>query len=601
MKRSIIIILFLVPGILGLATNGVSVIPEPKEMTLKEGKFTVLPSTRIQSGDKSLQKTVEFFNDYLKVKFGMTLNSGASGNNTIRLQTDAKMAPEAYQLVADAKGIVIRGNNAGVFYGIQTLLQLMTRDKAGNIHVPYVEINDEPRFGYRGLMLDVGRYFYPVDFVKRYIDLMAHYKINRFHWHLTEDAGWRIEIKSHPELTRIGAWRNSTQYGHNPNQQDRIPHGGYYTQDQIREVVQYAADRHITIVPEVDLPGHTMSILATYPHLSCTGIPFTVPETWGIKEEVLCLGNDDAYRLVEDILTELIDLFPGELIHIGGDEAPKRRWKECPKCQARIKDKNLKDEHGLQSYFIHHLDEFVTKKGRSILGWDEILEGGLAPNAAVMSWRGEAGGIEAASQGHRVVMAPNNYMYIDYYQSADHAQEPFNIGGLVTLEHIYGYEPYTPKLTPDQHKYIMGVQANVWCEFIHHPKKVEYMAYPRGIALAEIGWSPASKKNYDSFRERLAGRLADLEKKEVAFRIPEPIGYDKAKIVNGTAVIDLKPSVEGAEIFYTTDGSDPRMYGQKYTGTVRIPLSFEGVNMKCYQRLSSGRISATYTVIAEKR
>ena len=411
-------------------------------------------------------------------------------------------------------------------------------------------------------------------------------------------AGWRIEIKKYPELTKIGAWRNSTQWGHNPTEQDRIPHGGFYTQEQIKEIIQYAADRYITIVPEIDLPGHTMSVLATYPELSCTGGPFRIPETWGIKEEVLCLGNDETYRFVEDVLSEVIDLFPGEYIHIGGDEAPKRRWKECPKCQRRIKENKLKDEHELQSYFIHHLDEFVTGKGRKIIGWDEILEGGLAPNAAVMSWRGENGGIAAAGMGHKVVMAPNNYMYIDYYQSEDYTNEPLNIGGLVTLEHIYSYEPYTPKLTKEQCGYIMGVQANVWGEFIHHPDKVNYMAYPRAMALSEIGWSPAEKKNYADFRERLAGCLAELDRQGVTFRIPEPIGWDKAIVRGGNAIVDLKPSVEGADIYYTTDGTDPRLYGKLYTDTLQLPLSFSGVNIKCYLRLSSGRSSAVYTVVA---
>ena len=294
----------------------------------------------------------------------------------------------------------------------------------------------------------------------------------------------------------------------------------------------------------------------------------------------------------------MIDLFPGEYIHIGGDEAPKRRWKECPKCQRRIKENKLKDEHELQSYFIHHLDEFVTGKGRKIIGWDEILEGGLAPNAAVMSWRGENGGIAAAGMGHKVVMAPNNYMYIDYYQSEDYTNEPLNIGGLVTLEHIYSYEPYTPKLTKEQCGYIMGVQANVWGEFIHHPDKVNYMAYPRAMALSEIGWSPAEKKNYADFRERLAGCLAELDRQGVTFRIPEPIGWDKAIVRGGNAIVDLKPSVEGADIYYTTDGTDPRLYGKLYTDTLQLPLSFSGVNIKCYLRLSSGRSSAVYTVVA---
>ena len=569
-----------------------------QEMVMGEGSWDVSADTRINYSNDALTKTVSLFNNYLDGRFGVTLKKGSKGKNAIHLQIDKKMPLEAYSLVVDDKGVTIKGSEAGIFYGIQTLQQLLVDKGNGCIQLPYIMINDEPRFGYRGLMLDVARYFYSVEYVKEYIDLMARYKINRFHWHLTEDAGWRIEIKKYPELTKIGAWRNSTQWGHNPTEQDRIPHGGFYTQEQIKEIIQYAADRYITIVPEIDLPGHTMSVLATYPELSCTGGPFRIPETWGIKEEVLCLGNDKTYRFVEDVLSEVIDLFPGEYIHIGGDEAPKRRWKECPKCQRRIKENKLKDEHELQSYFIHHLDEFVTGKGRKIIGWDEILEGGLAPNAAVMSWRGENGGIAAAGMGHKVVMAPNNYMYIDYYQSEDYTNEPLNIGGLVTLEHIYSYEPYTPKLTKEQCGYIMGVQANVWGEFIHHPDKVNYMAYPRAMALSEIGWSPAEKKNYADFRERLAGCLAELDRQGVTFRIPEPIGWDKAIVRGGNAIVDLKPSVEGADIYYTTDGTDPRLYGKLYTDTLQLPLSFSGVNIKCYLRLSSGRSSAVYTVVA---
>lgn len=578
-----------------------SVIPMPKEMVMGEGTMKISSDTRISVSDGALARTVTLFNEYLQGRFGFMLKNGNGGKSSIRLQLDKKMPTEAYSLAVNEKGVTIRGNEAGIFYGVQTLQQLLVSVGNGDILLPYSTINDEPRFGYRGLMLDVARYFYPVEYVKEYIDLMSRYKINRFHWHLTEDAGWRIEIKKYPELTRIGAWRNSTQWGHNPAEQDRIPHGGFYTQEQIKDIIRYATERYVTIVPEIDLPGHTMSVLATYPDLSCTGGPFTVPETWGIKEEVLCLGNEKTYRFVEDVLSEVIDLFPGEYIHIGGDEAPKRRWKECPKCQQHIKLHQLKDEHELQSYFIHHLDEFVTKKGRKIIGWDEILEGGLAPNAAVMSWRGENGGIAAASMGHKVVMAPNNYMYIDYYQSSDHASEPLNIGGLVTLEHLYSYEPYTPKLTKEQCSYIMGVQANVWGEFIHHPDKANYMAYPRAMALAEIGWSFADKKDYDGFRKRLSGCLVDLDREGVTFRIPEPIGWDNAVVVNDTAIIDLQPSVGGAQIYYTVDGTDPRLHGKLYTSILQIPLSFSGVNVKCYLRLPSGRSSAVYTVTTDNK
>lgn len=527
-----------------LPCNAQSVIPMPKEMVVGKGFWDVSADTQINYSNDVLTRTVCLFNNYLDKRFGLTLKKGVKRKNTIYLLLDMEMPSEAYSLVVNDKGVIIRGSESGIFYGIQTLQQLFVDKGNGRIQLPFVLINDEPRFSYRGLMLDVARYFYSVEYVKEYIDLMARYKINRFHWHLTEDSGWRIEIKKYPELTKIGAWRNSTQWGHNPTEQDRIPHGGFYTQEQIKEIIQYAADRYVTIVPEIDLPGHTMSVLAAYPNLSCSGGPFLVPETWGIKEEVLCLGNDETYRFVEDVLSEVIDLFPSEYIHIGGDEAPKKCWKECPKCQQCIKENKLKDEYELQSYFIHYLDEFVTGKGRKIIGWDEILEGGLAPNAAVMSWRGEKGGAIAAEMGHKVVMSPNNYMYLDYYQSEDYANEPLNIGGLITLEHIYGYEPYASKFTKEQCAYIMGVQANIWGEFIHHPDKMNYMTYPRAMALSEIGWSPAEKKDYASFRERLAGCLAELDRQKITFRIPEPIGWNKVVISKGEAIVNLKGSVK---------------------------------------------------------
>lgn len=596
MKKQTVCALIVWLSIPCFAQPRLSVVPAPKEMQTNSGVFILSEATRLQWNDRSLEKTAALFNDYLKSRFDLALRRGASGRNTIRLQLDKEMPPEAYRLTIDRQGVTVRGSEAGVFYGIQTLRQLIAANPDRSIALPYVTVDDAPRFGYRGLHLDAGRYFYPVEFIKRYIDLMSQYKLNRFHWHLTEDAGWRIEIKKYPELTRIGAWRNSTQYGHAPTEQDRIPHGGYYTQEQIKDVVRYAADRQVTIVPEIDLPGHTMAVLACYPHLSCTSGPFTVPETWGIKDDVLCLGNDDTFRFVEDVISEVIDLFPGDYLHIGGDEAPKSRWKACPKCQQRIRENNLENEHGLQSYFIRHLDKFVTGKGKSIIGWDEILEGGLAPNAAVMSWRGEAGGIAAATLGHRVVMAPNNYLYLDYYQSAHRENEPLNIGGLVTLEHLYRYEPYSGRLTPEQCKMIMGVQGCVWSEFIHRPDKVEYMAYPRAIALAEIAWSPAGKKDYASFTERLPARLADLDKQGVTFRIPEPFGWNEAEIKENTAIVDLRPSVAGAEIYYTVDGSDPKLHGRLYTGTLQVPFSFGGVKIKCFLRLPSGRSSAVYTV-----
>lgn len=573
----------------------ISLIPEPKSIKEGTGRFVLSAKTRIQINNDAIKKSADLFNEFMSSRYNMNLSRGSSGKNTIKLVVGQQAEKESYRLTVNDDGILIQGDEASVFYGLQTLQQLI-KEKDGILIVPYVEIEDEPRFPHRGMMLDVARYYYKPQFVKHFIDLMSHYKINRFHWHLTEDGGWRIEIKKYPELTKKGAWRTSTQKSRDKQDQDRLPHGGFYTQEEIKDIIAYAADRHITIIPEIDLPGHTMSVLSVFPDLSCTGGPFAVPIEWGIKDDILCAGNESVYEFVENVLAEVIDLFPSEYIHIGGDEAPKKHWKECPKCQAKIKAEGLKDEHELQSYFVQRVEKFVNSKGRQIIGWDEILEGGLAPNATVMSWRGEAGGITAANMGHKVIMSPNIYMYLDYYQAADRSTEPFNIGGCVPLDVTYNYEPYSPKITPEQQKYIIGVQGHIWGEYIHSEDMVEYMGYPRALALSEIGWSQASKKDYNNFLDRLPARLDDLDKKGVLFRIPEPKGWNEAKVANGKVLIDLKPLIDGAEIYYTTDGTDPLVYGKFYTQPLSLPLSFGGINVKCIVRLSSGRSSAVYTI-----
>ncbi|WP_080905361.1 beta-N-acetylhexosaminidase [Parabacteroides sp. Marseille-P3160] len=596
MIKSILTIAILIMSYPCLAQqHHLSLIPEPKEVVAHTGDFTLSASTALYYPAK-IEKTVSLLNNCLADRYSIHLKKGNASKNTIRLTIDTSVPSESYQLTVDSKGVSIRGGEAGVFYATQTLLQLITEDSKGALSIPFVDIKDEPRFAYRGLMLDVGRYFFSEENIKQFIDLMAYYKLNIFHWHLTEDGGWRIEIKKHPELTRKGAWRSSTQVSRDPKNQDRIPHGGFYTQEQVRSIVNYASDRHITIVPEIEMPGHSMAALSVYPELSCTGGPFAVPLAWGIKEDIFCAGNENTFRFLEDVLTEVIDLFPGEYIHIGGDEAPKARWKACEKCQARIKHEQLEDEHGLQSYFIQRIEKFINSKGKKIIGWDEILEGGLAPNAAVMSWRGEEGGIDAANMGHEVIMSPNNYLYFDYYQSLDKDNEPINIGGYLPLSKVYGYEPYTPKITEEQQKYIKGVQGNIWMEYIHTKELMYYMTYPRALALAEIGWSPASKKDYGSFLTRLPARLADLDKRGILFRIPEPFGLDNPQIANGEATIRLVSPVEGATIYYTTDGSDPTNAGELYIKPIVLPLNISGIHVNCVVVLPSGRRSEIYKV-----
>jgi len=432
-------------------------------------------------------------------------------------QPDTLLPVEWYGLTVTADAIdVYAPTQEGLFRGTRTLMQLLDQGREQG-HLPCLWIADNPRFPWRGMHLDVCRHFFPVEFVKKYIDLIARYKMNTFHWHLTEDQGWRIEIKKYPQLTEVGAWRKGSQIGPYAAQTfDTLHYGGFYTQEQIREVVTYAAARHITVVPEIEMPGHAMAALASYPHLGCTrpagqvGGPYEVQRGWGVFDEVFCAGNDSVFTFLEDVLSEVMELFPGAYIHIGGDECPKTRWKECPKCQARMQAEGLKDKHELQSYFIQRIERFVNSKGRKIIGWDEILEGGLAPNAAVMSWRGTEGGIAAAKAGHHAVMSPGSHCYFDHYQG-DPANEPVAIGGHTTVQKVYSYEPIPEALSEEEAKYILGAQGNVWTEYILTPEHVEYMAVPRMLALAEVLWTPKENRDEADFIRRLEEEFPRLD------------------------------------------------------------------------------------------
>ena len=433
------------------------------------------------------------------------------GKLILKLAPDAELGEEGYALTIDAGGIVlVAPTTPGLFHGAQTLLQLAPLD--GPLAFPCLEIRDRPRFAYRGMHLDVCRHFFPVEFLKRYLDLMAMHRFNRFHWHLTEDQGWRIEIERYPELTRVGSVRAETLRGHYhdpPHEFDGKPHGGFYTKGQVREVVAYAAARGITVVPEIEMPGHSLAALAAYPELSCTGGPFAPATKWGVFDDVYCAGNDAVFEFLADVLDEVMELFPGEYIHIGGDECPKTRWEQCEKCQARMVSEGLVDEHELQSWFIRRIERFLTSRGRRLIGWDEILEGGLAPGATVMSWRGTAGGIEAARQGHDVVMTPGTHCYFDHYQ-ADPSTQPLAIGGLTTLKQVYGFEPVPAELTAEEARHVLGGQGNVWTEYMPTPEHVEFMILPRMCALAEVLWSPAQARDWPDFRRRLDGHLPRL-------------------------------------------------------------------------------------------
>ncbi|GEO02922.1 hypothetical protein AAE02nite_05860 [Adhaeribacter aerolatus] len=567
-------------------TNQLAIIPQPVSLKQLPGNFQLTPKTKIyiDSQDPELKLLAGMLADQLKSTTGFALSVTEKANqlkskNAIVLTKQPVGTPlekEAYSLVVRPENIVVRASHGhGLFYGLQTIYQLLPAGpeavvgKAA-VAIPAVDIQDQPRYSWRGLMLDVGRYFYPVEFIKKYLDYMAIHKLNTFHWHLTEDHGWRIEIKKHPRLTQIASNREGTQVG-NRDQIDYRPHSGYYTQEQIKEVVAYASARYITVVPEVEMPGHTLAVLAAYPELSCTGGPFKMPLQWGIQKDIYCAGNDQTFAFLEDVLTEVTALFPSPIIHIGGDEAPKDRWKACAKCQARIKAENLKDEHELQSYFIKRIEKFLLTKNKNIIGWDEILEGGLAPNAAVMSWRGVKGGIAAAKERHNVVMSPNSFLYLDYYQG-DRALEPKAIGGMLLLEKVYSYEPTPAELTPEEAKYIIGTQGNVWAEYIHTPEKAEYMTFPRAAALAEVAWTPANLKNWDSFKRRMETQYqrydaAGINYAKSAHNVFLEVAPDtEAKNVT----VSLKNGSHDSKIFYTLDGTEPTLEALQYTIPFKI-------------------------------
>lgn len=571
------------------AKDTLSLIPEPKEIHVNEGHFILSKNTAVYGNNKDFKTDIGFLNDFMSETAGYTFSGKGTKSGFIRLEKLAG-GGESYALSVTKKGILIKGGEAGIFYGIQTLEQLV--EKAGDSwQVPEVEIKDSPRFNYRGMMLDVSRHFFSVEFVKEFLDQMSRYKLNTFHWHLSDDQGWRIQIKKYPKLTEVGAWRNSTQILRDPNNQDKIPYGGYYTQEEIKDIVKYAAKRHITIIPEIDMPGHMMAAIAAYPNLSCKGGIFSVSSTWGVRDNILCAGNEEVYRFVEDVLTEVMDLFPGKYIHIGGDEAPKTVWKQCPKCQAMIKKEGLKNEDELQSYFTKRIEKFLNGKGRSIIGWDEILAGGIAPNATIMSWRGEQGGIDAANMGHNVIMTPEAYAYFDRYQSRQIQNEPYNFGSYVPLEKVYNYNPLAGISDSNKQKYVIGIQGNIWTEYILSGNMVFYMAYPRALALAENAWSDSTGKDYSAFLLKLPTQLYRLEKEHITFRIPEPIGLKNIKVDSGVAKVDLVPSVKNAKIYYTLDGSVPTVNSTLYEKPFTLAVPFSGVDFKCIERLESGRES----------
>lgn len=506
----------------------VNIIPQPVQVITNTGNFVISPKTSLVVANKQDKATAAFFNKYLLDYYGFELPIvKKSKKNSIKFKSLEKidgLKSEGYTLKSDNNGVVINGNSAtGTFYGMQTLIQLLPTKRSTSLKIASVDVKDEPRFAYRGAMLDVGRHFFPVSFVKKYIDYLALHKMNYFHWHLTEDQGWRIEIKKYPKLTEIGSKRNGSIIGRYPGKgSDNTPEEGFYTQEEVKDIVKYASDRFITVIPEIEMPGHSSAAIAAYPMLSCfpnekTDLPDNmisekskqelasgrvklVQETWGVFTDVY-VPTEYTFKFLEDVLDEVMALFPSKYIHVGGDESPKDAWKRSEFCQQLIKEKGLKDEHELQSYFIQRMEKYINKNGRTLIGWDEILEGGLAPNAIVMSWRGEEGGIAAAKENHQVIMTPGSHVYLDHSQTKN--EKEVTIGGFTNLEKIYGYEPIPKELNEQQAKYVLGAQGNVWTEYMPNPAKVEYMIFPRLSALSEVLWSPKEIKNWSAFETKI--------------------------------------------------------------------------------------------------
>ena len=562
------------------------IIPMPLKIVTAQGApFALTENVKIlyPKGNEKMKRNAEFLASYLQKATGKTIEvtEGKKGKNAIALTLGLKSEnPEAYQLTVNKDGITIAApTEAGVFFGVQTLRKSIpvVAGKPESVEFPAVQITDSPRFSYRGAHLDPARHFFDLEETKSFIDMMSLHNMNRLHWHLTEDQGWRLEIKKYPKLTEIGSVRKETVLGRNSGKYDGKPYGGYFTQEQAKEIVAYAAERFITVIPEIDLPGHMQAALAAYPELGCTGGPYEVWTQWGVSDNVLCAGNDKTLQFIDDVLAEVMQIFPSQYIHVGGDECPKNKWVDCPKCQARIKalgikadEKHSKEEY-LQSFVINHAEKYLNDHGRQIIGWDEILEGGLAPNATVMSWRGEKGGIEAAKQKHDVIMTPNTYLYFDYYQTNDLENEPLGIGGYLPLERVYSYEPMPASLTPEEQKYIVGVQANHWSEYIPTLSHLQYMALPRWAALSEIQWSAANKKNYKNFLTRLPQLIGWYNVE----------GYNYGKHVFDVAAeyipnpkdgtLDVKLStIDTAPIYYTLDGTEPTASSPVYKGVLKI-------------------------------
>lgn len=591
-------------------TPPLGLVPLPRSVHTSTGTYALPAKLSIYAKTADERNVAELLRAQLAaLGHPATLTSSAAAAQIRLGAAPAGTGAEAYNLTVDKAGVrIAAGGGAGLFYGVQTLLQLLpARATAGAVQVPFVQVQDQPAFGWRGGHLDVSRHFFSVAFIKKYIDLLAAYKLNTFHWHLTDDQGWRLEIKKYPKLTEVSAYRPETIVGAQQQikkedfKYDGTPYGGFYTQAQVKEVVAYAQQRYVTIVPEIEMPGHSVAILAAYPELACRPGPYTAWTMWGVNEDIVC-PSEATITFFENVLAEVSQLFPGRYVHIGGDEAPKTRWKESPLVQEIMKREGFTDVEQVQGWFNRRIEKYLASKGKKLIGWDEILEGGISPDATVMSWRGEKGGIEAAKQNHDVVMTPTTYVYLDYGQNPQpHSPyEPLMIGGYLPLSKVYSYNPLPAELTAAQQKHILGVQANLWTEYVTTPEKAEYMLFPRMLAVSEVAWTPAAQRTYADFLPRLGQQYARLDAKKVTYRVPEPLGLDSTSQVvrGGKAVFTLRSPVPGAHIHYTLDGKLPDETTDRYTQPLAVPTG-RRLLVRAVAIAPNGRHSAPVEVLVK--
>lgn len=586
-----------------IPADTLGIIPAPRSVKAYAATYALPQSVVIRARTADERNVASFARTFLQARHVSVALTSSAAHAQIAISTsahDPSLGKEGYRLRVDGSGIRITANSgAGAFYGLQTLEQLFTPGGSNAIH--QVDISDAPAYPYRGVHLDVGRHFFPVSFVERYIDIASRYKLNEFHWHLTEDQGWRIQIKKYPRLTTIASCRSGTMVGHDFNSSDRVRYCGYYTQDQIREVVAYAQKRYVNIVPEIEMPGHSVEVLAAYPQLACKPGTYAVRTTWGVSDDIVC-PSERTIAFYEDVLKEVMALFPGPYIHTGGDEAPKDVWKHSALVRSIMRKYHLPNEDAVQGWFDTRIERFLNAHGRRMIGWDEILGGNVSKSAIVMSWRGVSGGVIAATRGNDVIMTPDPTLYFDHPQG-DGEYEPLNIGGdQTTLRDVYDFDPGIDALDAAQQKHVLGAQANLWTEYISTPQLAQYELLPRLMALAELVWTPVEKKDYDSFVSRTPNQYARFEAENVQFRIPEPIGLEKTGTDSARVTVNLKSPVPGATMYYTTDGSLPTQASARYSGPFSLPLSpGQAVNVRVVTVLQSGRASAPASAMYERR